>query len=235
MSVEKLLNELIQRLIIVCGDNLKSVILYGSHASGEHSQKNSDYNLLVVFDKVKFSELDQLKKQLKKWVRQDNPVPVLFEKSQFTESVDVFPIEFLDMKDNHKILYGEDPFVDMKVNDKHLRHEIEFELRGKLLKLKQGYMMADSNSDVRRLMIRSLSTFLVLFKHVLRLYGQVPPMKRIDALNALADKTGLKPDVFMVVYNIKHGDVKSLKDDPDMLMEEYIGGIEKIIEIVDKM
>jgi len=219
----------------VYGSDLQSVILYGSQASGEHSRKHSDYNVLAITEKIKFSNISKLSKLFNKWVRHGNKLPLFFTKAEFLQSCDIFPIEYLDMKDNHKTLFGEDPFVHLIINDKHLRHELEAELTGKLLKLRQQYMVADYKSETRRLLIGSISTFLLLFRHLIRLYGITPPLRRLDALNFLSNKLGIKSQVFITVYNIKQGDKEAKKQDPDLLMEEYIAEIEKICKIVNDL
>ncbi|MBN1385048.1 MAG: hypothetical protein JW983_09235 [Elusimicrobia bacterium] len=215
--------------------NLKSIILYGSKASGEDTKKHSDYNLLIVLENISFMDLKSLNKIMKSWIRKGNQPPLLFTMERLKKSADVFPIEFLDMKDNRKILYGEDPFQNLEIHNTHLRHECEFELKGKLLKLRQGYMTASGKSDVRNLLINSISTFLIIFRHVLRLIGVTPPPKRLDALNILAQKKGLNPSAFITIFNMKKGDKEALNQDPDLIIQEYLKEIEKITDIVDNL
>ncbi|MDD5688100.1 MAG: hypothetical protein PHE88_09760 [Elusimicrobia bacterium] len=229
------LNKFVEEIKIIYGENLKSIVLYGSKASGEHTEKHSDDNLLLILGEIKFSDLKSVGKTMKSWIKNGNHPPLLFTIEQLKKSTDVFPIEFLDMKDNRKILYGEDPFKNLEIKNTHLRHECEFELKGKLLKLRQGYMVSQSKSDVQKLLINSISTFLIIFRHIVRLFNITPPVKRLDSLKILSEKTGLNPSIFATIFNMKQGNREALKLDPDSSMEEYLKEIEKMVDVVDAL
>lgn len=230
-----ILNKFVEEVKIIYGQNLKSVVLYGSKASGEHTEKHSDYNLLLILGDIKFSDLKSFNKTMKFWIKNGNQLPLLFTMEQLKNSADVFPMEFFDMKDHNKILYGEDLFKNLEIKNTHLRHECEFELKGKLLKLRQGYMGSQTKSDVRKLLINSISTFLIIFRHIVRLFNVTPPMKRLDALNILSEKTGLNPSIFATIFDMKQGSKEALKLDPDSVMEEYLKEIEKMVDVVDNL
>ncbi len=230
------LTKFVEQVKAVYGKNLLSIVLYGSRASGEETKKYSDYNLLIVLEEIKFSDLKLMTRAVKNWVRQGNPVPLFFTLSHLKTSADVFPIEFLDIKDKHKILFGDDLFLGLEIKNTYLRHECEFELKGKLLKLQQGYILSGNKPKlVRKLLIDSLSAVLVVFRHLLRLLGQTPPLKKIDSLELLAKLIGLDTSVFLSVHKIKNGDKEANKIAPDDLMEKYLQQIEKVVEIVDNL
>ena len=55
--------------------------------------------------------------------------PVFFTEDYIIRSTDVFPIEFLDMKENHVTLYGKDLFEAIAVDTKNLRFQCEQEIK----------------------------------------------------------------------------------------------------------
>ena len=74
----------------------------------------------------------------------------------------------------------------MTVSTDHLRVELEHELQGKLLQLKTRYILTEGKSDkLWKLMVESLSTFLVLFKNSLWIFNEKPPLKKMEALMKL--------------------------------------------------
>jgi len=159
MTLEKLTEELKS----ACSANLKSVILYGSAAAGDHTGKRSDYNVLVVTEGLGRSELLAFSKTAKAWANAGNPAPLLFTMERLNKSTDVFPVELLDIKECHKILFGEDVVSDLDISTDNLRLQIEHELRGNLIQLRQQYLLSAGNAkEVCNLMVRSLSSFLVL-------------------------------------------------------------------------
>ena len=216
------------------GANLKAAILYGSKASGEDSKENSDHNLLVIVETIDYAQMALLAPATRKWVKDGNPPPHIFTVLEFKGSTDVFPIEFLDMKEVHKLLYGEDLLSELNISRVHLRHECEYNLRSKLLILRQSYIALNGKpKELRALLIDSDINFSCAVQAHAGLLGEKMPAKKIDSLGILSQKIDLKTDVFMNIYNMKHGDKGALKIGPEKLIEEYMTEIEKVIKVVD--
>jgi hypothetical protein len=233
--MEKILEQFVDGLKEAYGTNIRSLVLYGSKASGEDTRAHSDYNILMILETVTFAHL-KMDGIMKKWVKQGNPPPLIFSRELFQSSTDIFPIEFLDMKDNHKILLGEDPFTDLKIDLKHLRHECEFELTGKLLKLRQAFMpVVGKQKRVRELLLASLSPVQVVLRHVLRLYNETPPAMKGEAPRTLSKYIDFEPAVFETVQRMKQGERDALRLDPETVMEEYLLQLEKVVAVVDQI
>src|SRR5262249_44935354 len=152
-----------QELQTLLGSKLVSVVLYGSAAAGDHAGKNSDINLLVTTQALDLKGLQLLSKAILPWVKQGNPPPLFLTDGHLADMTDVFPVEILDMQHNHQVLYGPDPVEGLKVEKEHVRLELEHELRGKLMRLKNRFTMTEARpAMVEKLMVSSFSTFLVL-------------------------------------------------------------------------
>ena len=232
--MQKLLDKFVEDIKESYKENLKAIVLYGSKASSEDSKKYSDFNLLVVLNEIQFKDLKAMHKALIAWIKNGNQPPQLFTSERLKKSSDVFPIEFLDIKSNHKVLFGEDPFSELIINDTNLRHECEFELKGKLLKLRQGYMIfCGKDAKLREFLISTISTFLIVFRYVLQLTGEKPPLKRLEAMELLSKKIGFDHSPFLAIYNMKQGDKEAMKLDLDALTEQYLKEIEKVVDFVD--
>jgi len=230
MTLEKLTDELKN----ACGANLKSVILYGSAAAGDHTGKRSDYNVLVVAEELGKNELKAFSKTAKAWAKAGNPAPLLFTMERLNKSTDVFPVELLDIKECHQILCGEDVVSDLEISTANLRLQIEHELRGNLIQLSQQYLLSAGNGkEVCNLMVRSLSSFLVLFRASLRLFADSVPQKKFQALEQLNETVPVPVDVFQKVQGLKDGSLKPKAVDAEALFEEYIQTIESVTDAVD--
>jgi len=220
---------------IIYGNNLRSFVLYGSAASGEFNKKYSDFNTLIVLENLNLNELKKISAPVNKWIKKNNPPPLIFTKDRIQNSSDVFPIEFLDMRDNHNILYGEDPFAGLDIKTENLRLELEHELKGKLIKLRESYILTEGKpKKVQELLVKSSSTFLALFRNVLRLLGEMPPQKKMDAQNRLCDKLELDKSIFRTIYALKEGSQKPAGVDFEVLINNYINFINKVIDFVDR-
>lgn len=229
LTLEKMVEELKNNL----GKNLFSIILFGSAAAGDHLGKKSDYNLLVLTELLGISDLQKICKVSNQWIKQGNPPPLLFTLKRFKNSADVFPIEFMDIRDNHKILYGENPLLDLSIVEENLRLELEHELKGKLIQISERFLMTESNPKlVTNLMVQTLSTFLILFKNALRLFDQKPPLRKMEALEELHKHIPCDVEVFRMVERLKTGE--KIKDlDMIKLFERYLKAIENIVDAID--
>ena len=230
MTPEKLVEELKQ----ACPTGLKSVILYGSAAAGDHAGKQSDYNVLVVTQELGIGTLDAISKTAAAWSKAGNPAPLMFTEERLAQSTDVFPIELLDIRECHKVLYGENLVEGLEIDTKNLRLEIEHELRGKLIRLRQSYLLTQGKSKaVADLMTQSLSTFLVLFRASLRLFEDSVPQKKFDALGKLSTHLDFDASVFETVQKLKDGTKKAKDVSVEGLFKNYLKTIECVIDAVD--
>lgn len=224
---------LAERLTVVCGAHLRSVILYGSAVAGDHLGKHSDHNVLVVLDRLDFEEVRTLAPVVRAWVTAGNLVPLLFTSEGLRTSAAVFPLEIADIKDNHRVLFGEDVVNPLAVHAANLRLELEHELKGKLMKLRAQYLLVQGKPrQVTELMVRSLSTFLVLCRGALRLYQPQVPARKMEALAALARHVPIPTHVFEAISQLKVGK-KVPRIVPDDLFGEYLRAIESVVEAVD--
>lgn len=225
--------KMVEELKTLLGSQLVSVVLYGSAAAGDHAGKNSDINLMVVTHELFPKELLALSKAMVPWTRQGNPPPLLLTREHLKDFVDVFPVEILDILHNHQVLYGPDPIKGLSISKDHLRVELEHELQGKLLQLKTHFALTEARPVlIEKLMVESLSTFLVLFKSALWLYGVKPPVKKMEALQKLKKRITFDADIFETVDRLKRGE--KIKDlNVLVVFEKYLGSIETIIDNVN--
>lgn len=219
-----------------CGDNLQSVILYGSAATGDFSAKGSDYNLLVVLNDLHPSVLKGLAKPVSAWERAGNPPPLLFTRKRLAEAADVFPIELLDMRDAHKVLFGDDVIAEIEIGTDNLRLQVERELRSALIQLRRSYLtVSGSSRRLAALLTGSLSGVLVVFRAALRLYGPNVPAEKFQALEKLNEHVPVAVDCFLQISGLKTGTRKVKTVDAGQLFEEYMKSIEAVTDAVDQL
>src|SRR5216117_1987279 len=108
--VRSALNNLVEDLRETHGDNLASVVLYGSAAAGDNIELRSDYNLLITLNRITPEDLRQAQAPMREWQRLGHPLPVYFTAAELSDAADVFPIEFGQMANARVVLYGRDPF-----------------------------------------------------------------------------------------------------------------------------
>jgi predicted nucleotidyltransferase len=235
--VQEALNHLVDDLRATHGDNLASVVLYGSAAAGDHVELRSDYNLLIALQRITPEDLRLAQAPMREWRRLGHPLPVYFTVEELNDAADVFPIEFYQMEKARIVLYGTDPFEFVELSDANLRHQTEYELRSKLLQLRRLYIPASvSVEKLSALMSESLSSFAALFRAVLLLSGEEPPVAKPDCVRATVRKLKLDGEPFERIFALRATDDLSLTDvEANDIFAAYMAQIERVIEVVDRM
>jgi predicted nucleotidyltransferase len=230
-------NHLIGDLKATHGDNLASVVLYGSAASGDFVQTESDYNLLIALHRIAPEDLRVAQPPMREWQRLGHPLPVYFTFAELRDAADVFPIEFHRMERSRVVLYGRDPFETLRISDENLRHQTEYELRSKLIQLRRLYIPASGSATrLRDLMVDSLSSFATLFAPVLLLHGQDAPVLKHDIVRATVRLLGLDGAVFERVFALREGAAGLPGErEADELFASYLAQVERVIEAVDRL
>ncbi|MGV3609219.1 MAG: hypothetical protein ACO1RA_22645 [Planctomycetaceae bacterium] len=230
MSPESLVAELKQLL----SEKLKSIILYGSSASGDFIQGVSGHNVLLVADPLGVQELGVIAPITNRWEKAGHPAPQLMTPAELATSADVFPIEIQDMQRSRKVLWGEDLLANLQVDSSHLRMQLEHDLRSKLLFYRQRYLQTcQSPKNLSGLLVSSLSTFLVLFRAALTLYDEGVPLCKVEALQKLAKHLRFDPQPFETVWQWKTQQNIPQNVDVKQLARDYLSAIERVVMAVD--
>lgn len=158
------------------GGRLGALLLYGSAAREERVPRRAALNTLLVCDAVDETLFAALEPAVRTWTRAGHPAPLIFTAQEWRDSSDAFAIEYEDIRQSHRLLAGRDPWQGISVRREDLRRQLEFELVGKLVRLRQAY--AAARSDAKRLtelVVGSASGFFTMLRSVLRLSGRAVP------------------------------------------------------------
>src|SRR4030081_1193509 len=226
--VHDALNGLLRDLQTTHGDNLASVVLYGSAAAGDHVELRSDYNLLITLNRITPEDLRLAQAPMREWQRLGHPLPVYFTVEELSDAADVFPIEFYQMANARIVLYGQDPFEFVKLSDANLRHQTEYELRSKLIQLRRLYIPASvSIEKLCDLMSDSLASFAALFRAVLILHGKGAPVAKPDCVRATANLLHLQSEPFERIFSFRAaGALPATETEANEIFAAYMDQVE---------
>lgn len=217
------------------GDNLKSVVLYGASVVSGLVDDDVPKKVLVVLDQIAPADLQAAHPVAEQWRLEGNPLPVYFTNAEIDDAADVFPIEFIDMSQVRHVLYGKDPFDHLDVQTHNLRHQLEYELRAKLLRLRQLYMTTRHNpARLAELMVNSLDSFAVLFRHVLAMSGNEAPFAKRDCVMKITAALRLDPKVFTRIFEYADKEGLWLETETEATFAGYLKQLERVIDFVDK-
>jgi|SRR5215813_2616891 len=231
------LEKLIDDLRAAHGENLASVVLYGSAAAGDEAGGRSDHNLLIALKRITTDDLRAADKVMQAWEKLGQQIPVYFTMAELQDAADVFPIEFLQMEKARKILFGRDPFEFVQISPANLRRQTEYELRIKLIRLRRLYIPASSSAEkLSQLMSDSLGSFAALFRAVLILLEEEPPIAKQDSVRATVRRLNLDGAAFDRIFEMRAGKGTQLTEvEANNLFSSYMEQIEKVIEAVDRI
>lgn len=234
--MERVLDQLTQKLQAAFEDRLVSVLLYGSAAAGDHHARYSDLNILCVLDRVGIPELKSAEPVFRWWREQGNPAPLLMSEQEVRTSTDCFAVEFHDIQARHRVLFGPDVVKPLTVDDSFYRAQVEHELRAKLLRLRQkaGGMMEDATL-LRRLLADSVSTFCILFRHALVLHGVDAGFGKREIVDRARETFGMEPAPFTTLLDLREERIKPREVEPARLLENYMAAIQVVIDAVDRL
>jgi predicted nucleotidyltransferase len=229
------LEELVRQLELAYGSGLRSVVLFGSAVAGEHRPKQSDYNVLVVVESLPLERLRAVAAVSKAWAEDGNPPPMTFTAREFKASSDIFPMEYADILERHRILFGESPFDGIRVSPQDLRLQVEQQTMGKLLQLRQATMGAGGDNKLQlEVLEKSLSTLMVIFRGISRLHGQAPSQDYEELTRSLAQRAGFSPDPFLRVIRHSRGTEKIPRESASGILEGYLSAMERLVAYLNE-
>lgn len=211
---------LIEGALAAFGTNLSSVTLYGSYVRGTYSAGRSDINVLLLIHEADAGQLRAFGTGSKRLLRGQRFTPLVLTTAEFANSADVFPLEYADIVGRHRTIHGPDPTVDLRLEQRNLRHQLEHLLRGNLVSLRQIILACGtSERDLRAQLLHWFGPMAVVFRGLVRLTGSTGN-DSASGLQALEEAIreanrhfGFEPGPFLTLARI-HADPKAAKSHP---------------------
>jgi len=218
------------------GDRLRCAVLYGSVARGEAIEGVSDINVLILLDHIDAATLAELAPVVAPWASRAGGAPLLIEEPHWPQAADAFAIELADMRDAHELLAGYDCVAGEAVDPRALQLQTEKELRGKLLQLQTGLMVASNDgAAIGQLLAHSVPSFATYARAIIRLNHEVPPTNTVGVLEQVARMIGTKAAPLVEVWNSRSQKKPASRTLSDPLVAEYHSAIESMANYVDSL
>ena len=215
-------------------EKIHSVHLVGSALTADFDPKISDINSVVVLHRMDLKFLQSLAPLGKKYGKRGIAAPLIMTPGYVLDSLDVFPIEFLNIKLFHATLMGEDIFHDIAIAPEDLRQQCERELKVKLISLRQGYLASSGEGNfLRKGFLSSFAGYIPLFRAILVLLGEEVPAHFSEVLIRLEESTAISATAFRKVHEIRRRRKKPSTAEFNAIFEQYYGAIEQFGELVN--
>ncbi|MBU1524499.1 MAG: hypothetical protein KKE55_02495 [Candidatus Omnitrophica bacterium] len=235
-EVKKLIAPYLEKLLAIHKENIISINLYGSATGRDFSLKTSDINLLVIFKELTFEDLRKSLNLVSRGIKKKISAPLLLTLEHIKTSQDVFPIEFLEMKENYLCLYGEDLLKQMDIKRDYIRLFAEEQIKGKIIRLRQAYLeIGLRKKGIEALMKESMYSLIPVFRNLLRLKDIAPPIDKESILTKVSKEFDLEEGVLIAILKDKRDDESIAGCDIEVYFKKYLNQIQRLAVIVDKL
>ena len=226
----------LEDLVRLAGADLHSLHVVGSAATPDWVEGRSDVNTLLVLREMDLPVLEAIGPLGKRYRRTGIAPPLVMDTAYIAGSLDVFPMEFLELRLIHETVAGEDLLAGLAIGRGDLRRQCEREVRSRLVGLRQAYLRSlGEPKALAEALVRFLAGYQPLARGILSLLGREVPVRRAEAFAALAAVAGPDAGVFAEVLAVKEGRVKPDADGVRVLFERCHRATEQLGRIVDAL
>jgi hypothetical protein len=217
------------------GDDLKAVILYGSAAKGTYVAGVSDVNLLLLTGTTHPEQIMQLGNRAKKQIKKHRISLQFLTTTEFANSADVFPMEYLDIQNSHQLIWGQDAVMDIEISPVNLRHQAEERLRGSVHALRQALFASQGKA---KLLSEVLSDWFgsqaALFRALLRL-AEAPtvPDEPRELVASLGSTFDIDPAGLYPLIKLREGDKQGDATETAVQVLQFLTQLVRKVDAMD--
>jgi len=215
-------------------DQIHSITITGSALTDDFDPVKSDVNSVFVLHAMDLEFLEFLAPLGKTYGKKRIASPLIMTPEYIQNSLDVFPMEFLNIRLLHETILGEDLFQNLVIDKSDLRLQCERELKVRLIGLRQGYLSSSGDAKILTdLFINTIAGYIPLFRGIVFILGEETPIRNEDVLTVLAEVSGVDTQVFKTVLKQKSQKTKMIIKQLNAIFKDYYVAMEKLGDITD--
>lgn len=216
---------IVRDLHAVFGERLEAVVAYGHETAARSSS-------LAIVRSLTIDDLAACAAHARHWHHGGGATPLLLTRDEFSRSLDAFPIEYGEILDHRRVLFGADPFTGLAISPEDLRRGCEVQAKSLLVHLRENYVECGGRPGaVASLVGDSAPAFAALLRRLARLdHHGADSSKELGAY--AAGRPGLNPQVVGDVLAIA-GDRAGAAVDAARLFPDYLAAVERLARFVD--
>ena len=218
------------------GGDLVSIILYGSAAGPDYRPGKSDVNLMIVLTEKGILDLEKAFKTVAGWRKRKVDTPLFLTEDYVRTSIDVFPIEYLNIQRRYFPVYGKDILRELTFKPELLRLQCEREIKGKLLLLRRAFLETSGrHAELTRLIRDSIGAFEAIFRALLQLKGKDAPLEKRGVIKSACEAFDLDTPLFERLLDIREERIRLRDEELNGLFKDYLREVRKLSTQVDTL
>ena len=215
-------------------DLIHSITITGSALTDDFDPVKSDVNSVFVLHAMDLKFLELLAPLGKTYGKKRIASPLIMTPEYIQNSLDVFPMEFLNIRLLHETMFGEDLFQNLVIDKSDLRLQCERELKARQIGLRQGYLSSSGDAKILTdLFNNTIAGYIPLFRSIIFILGGEPPLRNKDVLTVLSEITGTDTLVFKKILKQKQQKTKMTMTELNAVFNDYYAAVEKLGDITD--
>ncbi len=235
-DTQKLLQTYVKEVTGTFGEQMEGLLLYGSAVRGEFIPGRSNLNILLLVSSYDSAVLKQYSALHRRWSKEQIMVPLFLTEEELHMSAAVFPLEFLEIQEQHRVLGGRDPFIGFHVKTDRLRDAVVQGFASHLLRLRQRYVEGGGGDEATTiLLLLSITSMLPLLRGVQRLLGR-PPLSHSDAaISDVAEQLKLDLQGLLDAWLLKRGQISHGSHEVPRLFDRYLQAATRLTRAVEQL
>jgi len=235
-DIQKLLQAYVKEVKGQFGEQLEGMLLYGSAVRGEFLPGRSNLNILLLVSSYDSAVLKQYSTLHRQWSKEQIVVPLFMTEEELHLSAAVFPLEFLEIQEQHRVLGGRDPFIGFHVKTDRLREAVVQGLMSNLLRLRQRYVEGGGSGEATTLLLPlSITSTVPLLRGVQRLLGR-PVLSHSDAvIKDVAEQLNLDLQGLLDALLLKRGQISPGPHEVPRLFDRYLQAATLLSRTVEQL
>ena len=220
-KIRKRVSDFSELIINNNSDNIKAIYLYGSC---------DVIKVWVVLDKPVDMNFFKLNHKIVKKFEAKKIVPLFLSTNHIETSQDVFPLEFLEMKNTANLIYGEDILGTININLQNLRLQCEQQIKGLLIRYYQILLeIGDNKRKIRAMLNNSLENVFSILSGIIMLKEDLYLSDKSEILNNLNKHFDIDVDILKEILAA----YKNKQFYSSDKLDEFIKKLQEIAYIVD--
>jgi hypothetical protein len=198
--------------------------------------EQSKINLLVVARTMDGDTMERVRTAIPITRKPPHFDPLFLTRRQVEHSLDSFPIEVLEFRERHLCIEGDDFLPGLEVPLHFLRLQCEHELRGKLIQVRQAYLLSARNpEDLVEVLRRAASSYATLFRTLLRLRGESPPANPAQVIGRIASLFRLDAEALLGAHMVRYSTKKYRPEEILTIYRRFLVEVNRLVIAIDAL
>lgn len=207
--------------------NLESIVIYGSAITQNFIPKVSNINLLCIFQAIGLETLQLSLPSLKFGKKFRIEAPLFFTMDSIQSSLKAFPMEFLEIIENHQVIYGHNQLAELQVDRTNLRLQCEQQIKSLQIRMRQAYLEHGKNHKMLCMIIKdSFNNLFPIFRSLFRLENIPIPDNYEDVIMKISFMYQIDGQFFIDIYRDKKKTEKIIWTEIERIYQDFLNHLE---------